>query len=254
MSQIIASAKFKSKEIVTYLRPWFKNSAMPATKFVIFAQARTGSTLLGDLLRSHPKIYCDGELFQDGKLLYPYRYIIGRVAKRTQPVYGFQLKICQFVLIQRVDAPAFLSRLHQEGWKIIYLQRRNILRQAISELVARSRNKWEDRSENPLKNKKVMIDSQQLLGLIEWRENMLIKEQQALTGAPYLPLVYENDLLGSDKHQQTLNKVFDYLDVESMPVQTRFHRTTTNQLSDFIRNYHEVERLIAQTAYDRFLS
>lgn len=253
MSQILSATKMKSKEIVTYLRPWLKNSTIPGTKFVIFAQARTGSTLLGDLLRSHPEIYCDGELFPDGTLLFPYRYIIGRAAKRKQQIYGYQLKIDQFELIQRIDAPTFLSKLHQEGWKILYLQRTNILRQAISELVARSRNKWEDRSKNPLKNQKIKIDNQQLLRLLEWRENMLQQERQALAGVSYLPLTYENDLLNSDKHQQTLNKVFNYLGVASAPVQTRFQRTTSDQISDFIENYHEIADLIAQTDYDRFL-
>jgi LPS sulfotransferase NodH len=253
MSQILSAVQLKAKEGVTYLRTWFKHS-IPRTRFVIFAQARTGSTLLGDLLRSHSKIYCDGELFQDGKLLLPSRYLTGRAVKSDQPVYGCQLKICQFVLIQKIDTASFLSRLYREGWKIIYLRRTNLLRQAISELVARRRNQWADFSKNPLQNKKLKIDSQQLMGLLEWRETMTRREKQALAGTSYLPLVYEDHLLNPIQHQQTLNRVFDYLDVETIPVKTRFHKTTTGQISDFIENYSEIESLIAQTGYKRFLS
>lgn len=35
----------------------------PKTKFVIFGQGRTGSTLLTSLLSSHPEITCEGECY-----------------------------------------------------------------------------------------------------------------------------------------------------------------------------------------------
>jgi hypothetical protein len=83
---------------------------------------------------------------------------------------------------------------------------------------------------------------------------MTRREQQALAGTSYLPLLYEEHLLKPTHHQQTLNRVFDYLGVESIPVKTRFQKTTAPQISDFIENYDEIESLVAQTDYARFLS
>ncbi len=35
------------------------------TKFVIYGQSRSGSTLLVELINTHPDVQCDGELFNE---------------------------------------------------------------------------------------------------------------------------------------------------------------------------------------------
>lgn len=255
MENIISELKRRRREIFTYIRPWLKNQNIPINKFVIFAQARTGSILLGSLLNSHPKIFCDGEIFSvwNKNLFFPFQYIQCHATRRENRVYGWQLKIDQLILLQRTDPQQFMFHLQKSGWKIIYLRRANLLRQAISELIARSRDEWADTTKTPLRNLRIHIDCNRLLDLIKYREKMLRQEENALKNLLYLPVVYEADLLQSQRQQETLNCIFNYIGLSSISVKTKYFRTTSDRLSDFVQNYDEMVSAVKQTDYYRFI-
>ncbi len=77
---------------------------MSKTRFVIYGQWRTGSTLLASLLDSHPQVRCYGELFHlqqwQGRLhsriqglafRHPLAYLMTRMFLARRPVVGFKL-------------------------------------------------------------------------------------------------------------------------------------------------------------------
>ncbi|MEM9823740.1 MAG: hypothetical protein AAF985_21830, partial [Bacteroidota bacterium] len=117
-------------------------------KFVIFGQGRTGSTLLVDLLNSHPTIACEQEIFSrryhllSGKLRWPYRFLQGMEARHAHQTFGFKVKIYQLTLHQHLDPMDFLDRLEQRGYQIIYLRRDNFLEHAISGLSAQQTKRF----------------------------------------------------------------------------------------------------------------
>lgn len=244
----------RTKEANAYAFAGLRGWNSPETKFVILAQPRTGSQLLTDLLNSHPDIFCDGEIFwreHINRLLWPQLFLRGRSVSNREKTYGFSLKIAHLPQ-HHLDPQNFLDGLHQGGWKFIYLTRENLLRQAISWSIAMHRNKWSDTKETHQKFK-VVLDTETILQQINLRERERLEEQRILQEMPYLALTYEEGLLRAEQHQNALDKVFDYLGLNSVPVKTRLFRTTSDEMTNFISNYDEVVHFISQTKYARFL-
>jgi len=59
-----------------------------------------------------------------------------RAARIQENTYGFKVKIYQLTDDQKIDPHSFLTQLHNQEWKIIYLKRLNALRQSLSMLIA----------------------------------------------------------------------------------------------------------------------
>jgi len=244
----------KTREVYAYLLSALPTT-LPTNKFVIFAQGRSGSQLLCDLMNTHPSIHCDTEILRKIRVLFPLQYVQGRAARIQENTYGFKVKIYQLTDDQKIDPHSFLTQLHNQEWKIIYLKRLNALRQSLSMLIAiNRRNAWHLTSRQTVDLKKNYINPEKLIKEIERRLNYLNLEKDLLTDLPHLPLVYESDLLNPENHQTTLNRIFDYLGIDSVSVKTHFKRTTALPLSDYIQNYDEIVHRIHQTPYAEFLA
>lgn len=246
---------FLAKEILCYTLTWLKKDNMPHHKFVIFCSPRVGSGLLSNLLNSHPDIHVDDVILAPDrakKLFLPIRYIKGYSMAFEKSVYGFKIHPAN-PDYQKLDTQKILLNLHQEGWKIIYLKRANLVRQQISLIIAAQRKQWFDTVENPLTNSMFYIDKEKLINKIQKQETHLINENKSLEKIPHITVTYEKELLQNEQHQKTTDRVFEYLDIESVPVKTKFKRTTTERLSDFIENYEEVVSAIRKTKYAKYL-
>ena len=246
----------KLREIKAYSQVLLQKNQIPEQKFVIFAYGRSGSTLLVKLLNNHQKIHCEEEILHSrfyGKMLFPSLYVQGRAVKFSSKVYGFKVKIFQLAEEQNIDPEKFLLNLYRDRWKIIYLKRNNILRSQISALLGISRNQMHATSKSKLKNKKIIINCEQLLVGLQRREIYQIKEQEILKNLDHIKVIYEEDLLLTENHQKTSDRIFNYLGLDSVPVKTNLVKTTSNQLSDVIENYEEVVEKLSQTKYAKFL-
>ncbi len=254
--------KTRAKEVFDYLNYFLNRSKMPENKFIIFAHYRSGSTLLADLLNCHPDIFCDGEIFikfihlDFKKVLFPALYLKSQAIKAKSNVYGCDFKLDQLIHIcsRFFDSPEkFILKLYQSEWKIIYLQRRNILRQGLSICTANIRQHWHDVPEQPLERTKINISFEKLLQAINFSKKIAFKEIKLLQEIPHLKLVYEDDLLKSEQHQITLDRVFQYLDLPSTLVQTKLKRVSSDNLIDQIYNLDEIIKKIQQTEYAKFI-
>lgn len=242
-------------ELRTHIRArlFASSHTRPATRFVIFAQPRTGSTLLASLLRVHPRVHCDGEIFGKRRL-FPGPFVTARSILTGKDVYGFKAMIFQLWNQKIHDVRTFMNHLHEDGWTILHMRRRDVLRQAISVTVARHRNAWSHRSgDGPLTMEKIPIAPQGLIGLMEQRERFLAEEREALEGLPHMALVYEDDLLRPEARGKTMDRVFGYLDLPPVPVRTDLVRIASGPLSDMIENYEEFVQAIGRTRYAELL-
>jgi len=245
------------REIATYGSALVKNPKTPKQKFVVFFRPRAGSNLVVDLINSHPEVYCDGEIFgvgHVGKVLFPKLYLKGRwLRANNKNVYGYKINLNQIVK-QGFGPKIFLSDLQQQDCKIIYTERLNSLRQAASFLIAEKRKKWVGTAENQLTGK-VSIDCHALVSKIERLEKAISLEKELLAPYPYLHLAYETDLLSAEQHQATSDRVFEFLGLESLPVKTERVKTApSHNLADVIENYDEVESVVSQTKFAKFLN
>jgi len=218
------------------------------TQFIIYCQGRTGSTLLVDLLNSHPKIHCDREIFAVPPV-WEERFIQAKRAIYANRTYG--CKILGHQLESQVgtdNMSKFLEQMSAWGWRIIYLVRENSFRQALSYVLIEQGSKRhllvEDQDDDA---PKPTVDIASLRDRLATISEEARNDKILMSKVDHLEFCYERDLLNSDKHQKTVDRVFSYLGLESVPVQTKYRRISKDCLSDFIANAEEVKHLVNST-------
>ncbi len=245
--------KGMAQEWKVYLN--FLGHRKPQNRFVIFAQGRTGSTLLKELLNCHPAVHCDEEILYYPKL-FP-GYFIGRKSSQSKKMsYGFKLKIYQLTEVQKIRDPRrFVLDLAERGWKIIHLKRENVLRQTISFLYAEKKSRfhlWKD-DKRPLDDKKIEVNCAQLVEMMQKRDEYYKMENEVLKGLPAHPLSYEKDLLPPHGQQEAMDGVFGFLGLPTAAVSTRLMKSVSDRLEDVISNYSELERQLKNSKYEQYL-
>jgi hypothetical protein len=242
------------REFHAYALSLVRQGCEPKTRFVVFAQGRSGSELLRNLLNSHPEVHCDGEIL-DHKACFPATVVRGRSVRVKAQVYGFKLKILHLVRDQGMSDPEhFVQSLYDGGWKIIHLERHNLLRQTLSGMIAKQRGVYHHRrTAAPDTIQKAWIDCDRLVRNMGRRERHLKRERSILQKMAHLTLVYEDDLLDTSCHQDALDRVFEYLGVSAVPVRTEQVRITTDRLSGFVQNHQEVVEAVGKTEHARYL-
>lgn len=226
------------------------------TKFVVFGQARSGSTLLVRLLQSHPQIQCDGEIlgrhgWRSGvkKLLhgplrhFPEPYIFWKATRSTRYAYGFKL------LINQTTAPSRTIRtIHARGWQIIHIQRRSLFDQALSRAVASLTSHWAGFNEAKQSDTAfITIPPDHVLIRIRYCVENRQKSLHALKGIPHILVTYEDDLLDEAARNHICGEIFQALGVEQRPVSTTRQRSWNRPYSELIVNYDELLGLMETT-------
>ncbi len=110
-------------------------------RLLIFGQGRTGSTLLESLICSTGYFHINGELLRTdkgGEVLYPIQYIHGLAKQKAPENFIFHTKIYQLTKNRKhpINPTEFLQTLTNNGWKFIYLRRRNKVKHVLSKIVA----------------------------------------------------------------------------------------------------------------------
>jgi hypothetical protein len=245
------------KELYAYWVYYTKPKKPDQLQVVIFAQGRTGSNLLEDLLCSCHSFYPNGELLSKlrkpfgRKIMSPIRFLLG-LSKRKLQNFIFRVKIYQLEKDQRIDAGSFLHCLQEDGWKIIYLRRQNKINHAISNEVANARggyDKYDDKDENIL----IDVNLNRFVKRVQWRYANDEAERAALDSLEYFELVYEDDLEREEKHQVTANRIFDYLGLERTEVRTRHKKVNVKTLGETVKNYQELLECIHENNWHEFL-
>jgi LPS sulfotransferase NodH len=223
----------------------------PETRFVIFCQGRTGSSLLRSLLNSHPAVRCEGEILAD-PVADPLKFLEETARSSAKPVFGFKVKIYQLADAQNVDPQEFLGDLRDRSYRIVYLRRNNLLRHAISNTFAEARRSYHDRSAGPRPS--LTVDPGQIIGVMQRRQKHLENEAAVLEGFDFLTVDYEKDLLDPMQHQSTADRVFTFLGIEPAAVETDLSRSVSGSLSERIANYDELAAALEDTEFSRFLT
>lgn len=219
-------------------------------KFLIVCQPRTGSQFLAHLLNSHPKITCELELL--GQPVWnPQRFLSHRALLADSDGYGLKVKPFQLLNIQRLDVREWLLQRAGEGWKIVHLQRRNLLRKVLSGSAARQHNRFHRfPGQEPLRLK---VDTDRLLHRLRVRKERTEFEQECLAGIDRFQLFYEDDLMEPAGRQESLNGLLRWLDLPEHQLHTNMLRNTPSRLEDYLENYQDVRVVLADTEFEKFL-
>lgn len=238
----------------------------------MFHTGRCGSTVLGNLLNTHPEIYWAGELF----VAMPKRHkdvppgpralktIIARSRRKGRATgktfYGFELKYLpqqhlrdKFINLSLEDCVAHLRQLGFS--RFIVLHRENYLRQAISVEVGRRQGHWHARAK-PDRATRVTLDLDAfqsaarrapLLDVFRCFDEHHQKLKQLLAHDQVLHLSYERDILNDPR--QAYRKTCEFLGVVPGSPQVDLARTNPFTYDAMVANMPAVRALLRNTEY-----
>lgn len=243
------------ERIGAQLAPWAtRATGRPETRFVLFAQGRTGSSLLRSLLNAHPEVHCADEVLGPKAVLFPLAHVERLSRLVDEPVWGFKVKVYQLTRHQGLEDPqAFLAALADRGHRIIHLRRRNLLRQAVSNAVAVGGGRYLYAEGEERKPVTVHMDPTETIEVMRRRVAHAAAEDTALAGLEHLSLTYEDDLLEPARQQATADRVVRYLGRDPVPVTTHLRRIVSGGLGDRVENWDEVAAALAGTEFETFL-
>ncbi len=230
-------------------------------RFVILTSGRTGSTLLVDLLRSNPVIDCATELLNEKYWrphtypalwlirAFPVPFLESKAAKSPKSVFGFKLKTGGQVY--RLEKT--LKDLHQRGWKLIHLLRRDVFQQTLSWCVAESSQHWHSTINKKPDLPSLVLDPalvlQHLRTCVQDRNELV-----SLIGSlPHLNIVYEDDLFNSGDWERMNERVCRFLDVPQVPLKNRLLKTYERPYNEIIVNYSEILSSVRNSPFANLL-
>lgn len=241
-------------ELYAFLRFLFSRKFACDKKFVIFGEARTGSSLLVTLLDSLHGVTCKAELWID-PLLAPRRFIHHHYALCSGQAFGFKILPPQAARKQeQLGIENVLSELAGGGYKIIELSRDNILRMALSDIRAQSTGQWHRRKRTADAPVLAMeIDIEELFSELREIQRLRHDKQVLLEGLPTLKISYEKDLEDAAAHADTVRRIAEYLEIPYSPPETPLRRIQAAPLAETIANYDEIAAALTGTEFERFL-
>jgi LPS sulfotransferase NodH len=254
--KVKARIKHRLIEAKNYFYNSVKSTTPDNVRLLIFGQGRTGSSLLESLICSTGYFFRNGELLNTdkGEILYPVQYIRGLTKRKASENIIFHIKVYQLTKDRRrpFDPADFLNTLYNDGWKIIYLRRKNKVRHALSNVVAEHRghfHKFNDKEEKY----SLSIDCNKFIDRVNERFKFEDAERSALANIHYHEIIYEDDLEKSDTHQATINRILDYISLEHREIGTKHRKVNTQSLKDLIVNYDEFMNCLTAHNLRKFL-
>ncbi len=258
------------------------------TPFFVWFSGRTGSTLLCDLLDSHPQIHCGKEVFlairaescavapdpeqiiEDhgcrfvrqihtpaGVIEYPTPKFavdyLNRLFNSDSDASGFKLKFPS----QSASFPEIVRELKKiENLKVIELSRDNALKQAISlQNVDRIRHLGVIRSGNS--KQEVGLEPLQLdIESTIVHANFFLQsrtEFRELT-REFSDIMYMSYEQLQQARSETMKRILGFLDVDDrVDLDTNFRKITPNRIRDAVANFDELADAIEGSKLEEFL-
>ncbi len=228
---------------------------MSYTPFVITCNGRDGSTFLQTSIDSHPHLLALPELL--GPDWYPE---VGMQSARdylTEKLYhdyapaikavGFRLKWYEGRKPPLDDARDYLRGMDV---RVIHVQRKNLLKQYVSLLVAQKSQVWVDRDGTKPSRATVHVDPVKAVDAIYAYRGNYEKSQADFNQQPSLTVYYE-DLV--EFHYHAMKKIFWFLDVEMVDANPGTHRQEHRPLTEIIENYRELADYFSGSDLERYL-
>ncbi|MEM0964361.1 MAG: hypothetical protein AAGK21_17675, partial [Bacteroidota bacterium] len=228
------------------------DTAEGSVRTLLFAQGRTGSTLLESLLASTGHFRQNGEVLRQWRLFVerPVDYVKGlaRTPARLSDAGHFVCHVKVYHLtrdranvgMEPVSPAGFLRALDADGWQVVYLRRADRIRHALSNLVAQERGKYHRFDDAPI-DLTLSIQRADLECQVQRRVENEAAERDALTdaGIDFHEVVYERDLLDATAHQQTVDSILDTVGLPRRPVSTEMRKVNDRPVSEIVENFEE---------------
>ena len=226
----------------------YRNSAtmlQPSHRFVLFGAELSGGCMMVDLLRRVvmdtqygflPATWSVDRLLKQ-RHFFPLQHIQHHRVTCTDYLFGFKLSANDLIKTHGMSEPSrFMSILHDQGYKVIYLQRCDLMRHAIALLRSRQSNCRH-------------IDPQALINTIKQLDEQRIVEAAMVARVPHLKITYETDLLDPNVHNDTAQRLCRFLSLQQRQRTKHCIKLVHQSLSDLIPNYDEVYATLEDSDY-----
>jgi LPS sulfotransferase NodH len=222
--------------------------------FLIYAQGRTGSTLLGNLLGSHPQVeYADEVL--NGRVLRPHLHLQGLRKAYAPATYGVHVKPYHLTRSQGIeDRAGFLRRCADRGWLVVHLRRENVLRHVLSNVTRSATGAWHFHTDDGRASAQVVVDVESVLSYMRSRALLAQQEERDVEGLDVVRVSYERDLLpGEAGWDAVAAEVFGRLGLPAAHVTTSLRRINQGSLADIVANHHELAAAVSAAGWGDLL-
>lgn len=146
------------------------------------------------------------------------------------------------------DTWHFLQR--DKGLAVIHLKRRNMLETIVSLKVALKSNRWLSH-DNPQPTMTVYVTPEECSRCFEALEAFAAEADRSFREHRKLDVDYE-DLV--ENRDDTLSRLFTFLQVQSQAVSTRLRKQITRPASTIVENYDELSRHFKDTRWAMFFT
>jgi LPS sulfotransferase NodH len=223
------------------------------TRFVLLFPGRSGSTYVISALDAQPDITAKGEVLDplrpqgpQAQLDWTRRFLRGPILNRSKAV-GFKTKLRDVL-----DQDGFARILSELDARMIYLDRRNDVKHAISRITARrlkdSTGRW-NRYDGDDQLEPFAVDFEDFqtrLDAVE-AEKATIADYVGRLDRPLLHLDYE-DLLAQPT--ETFDRLLAYLGLPPAHVQAATQKNTNDDLREVVTNFAELRARYVGTRYE----
>lgn len=224
-------------------------------KFVIFADARTGGTHVMSKLNSHPQIHAVSEPFAHKNII-RHDEQIEWMRSYFENEMHFSAKGYRTKIEHQDNIENFVQCINQMGIKCFILQRRNIVKKAISRINAITL--FKRTNDYNLKNKLLHQDQyeikpRRLLIEIETCEKQK-KEMDDLAKviSDVKVLHYEDILIDEIKFFNGI--IVDSLELEEHELKTSVYKNTSDDLRKSIVNFDQLDNRLKDSVYSKDLN
>lgn len=237
-------------EAKVWLSAMLKPRNRDVKKFLIIARARSGSTLLTELLNNHPDVICDREVLVK-KVRFPVTYLENLARKSTARAYGAKLLSYQMVLVQDFRDPVgFLGQLRDRGYRFIHLTR-DTFAQTVSLTRAQASGLYHMRDVKAVSE--AAIDPAEFIRRLQWNAKLAEYEGHCLKDFNPLRIDYDTELMDGAAQQPTADRVFADLGLPSADVGARLKKVLPKDPRSALENYDDIARAVTEAGLAHLL-
>ena len=263
----------RSARIMDKITGW-PTSPLRRGSAVMFHVGRSGSTVLGNMLDKHPKIYWDAECLHTEHKHSPESikgdkltvWLKRQMWMAGSGYYGFEVKPLadQHLSFIDKDLSALLCDLEAVGFGYyILLKRKNSLRRMVSQYIGAKSGVRHIATDQELVKNKVRIDvnnvsfgdkymPRPLISCLRDIDEVFLYLEKKLPVERTLLLTYEEDI---EKNGPSIayEKVCKFLSIAALEVSPDLRKTNPFALSELIENYEEVCDHLSGSEYEWML-
>ncbi|MBE9067556.1 hypothetical protein IQ260_12890 [Leptolyngbya cf. ectocarpi LEGE 11479] len=230
-------------------QPNVPTMSQPSHRFVLFGTEFSGGRMVVDLLRRVadnrdrplPATWTIASLLAR-RHFFPLWHIQHHGAICADYLFGFKLSAVDLITTHHMSEPhRFMTLLYDRGYKVIHLQRRDLMRHAIAILKA----------QQPTSRH---IDPQALIATLKQLDEQRIAEAAIVAQVPHLTVTYETDLIDPNVYAHTAQQLCQFL---ALKQRQRAHypmKLVHQRISDLVANYDEVYATLKRSDYAYVLS